>query len=251
MEDVARPLLDLKPTTEEVAFCMIHLVGLDGKSDFLNFPNPYSLLRKWSRPRDSRSLWANESRDRWPNARLLHASDRRENVLASASGYNEVGEGYEGMGCTWITIQSTAHFRESLVTNRRSKSSFGCLTSIMQTSQSHTSSKCSKEPQISVVLLSVISYHLLSAIIIVYVSSNTSLYQHWIKFCSVQRITDYIKYFLIISLTSTSLGIWRWSPSTAKKWSLPLSCNFFSPILSSVYRSVWFIGKIVSMSPSL
>uniref|UniRef100_A0A8R1DRC0 NR LBD domain-containing protein n=1 Tax=Caenorhabditis japonica TaxID=281687 RepID=A0A8R1DRC0_CAEJA len=28
-EEVAKPLLDLKPTSEEVAFCMIHLVGLD------------------------------------------------------------------------------------------------------------------------------------------------------------------------------------------------------------------------------
>ncbi|CAI2353976.1 unnamed protein product [Caenorhabditis sp. 36 PRJEB53466] len=30
VDEVARPLLDLKPTTEEVVFCMIHLVGLDG-----------------------------------------------------------------------------------------------------------------------------------------------------------------------------------------------------------------------------
>ncbi|PIC27714.1 hypothetical protein B9Z55_019886 [Caenorhabditis nigoni] len=29
IEEVARPLLDLKPTTEEVVFCMVHLIGLE------------------------------------------------------------------------------------------------------------------------------------------------------------------------------------------------------------------------------
>ena len=64
-------------------------------------------------------------------------------------------------------------------------------------------------------------------------------------------VTNYIKYFLIMSLTSTDLGIWRWSPSTAKSWILPLSWSFLSPILSSRYKSVSFIGRIVSISPSL